>query len=212
MLIRTFTINVLKSNVKVQQLNLSTNIVVLMLVYGIIGGFGFGMIYLPAVVIVGYYFESKRSLATGIAVCGSGMGSLALPPLANYIMSYFGSWTSVVLAFGLLCFSCTGFGCLMKPLNLEEENDDDEKNDNNKKGTSTKDMFNWKLLTNPNLVLLCLCHGLGNLGTFVPYFFLPNMANLRGITKENSDYLLSVIGIGLFNKYKYVGRHIGSNF
>ena len=183
-----------------------------MLVYGIIGGFGFGMIYLPAVVIVGYYFESKRSLATGIAVCGSGMGSLALPPLANYIMSYFGSWTSVVLAFGLLCFSCTGFGCLMKPLNLEEENDDDEKNDNNKKGTSTKDMFNWKLLTNPNLVLLCLCHGLGNLGTFVPYFFLPNMANLRGITKENSDYLLSVIGIGLFNKYKYVGRHIGSNF
>ena len=182
-----------------------------MLVYGIIGGFGFGMIYLPAVVIVGYYFESKRSLATGIAVCGSGMGSLALPPLANYIMSYFGSWTSVVLAFGLLCFSCTGFGCLMKPLNLEEENDDDEKNDNNKKGTSTKDMFNWKLLTNPNLVLLCLCHGLGNLGTFVPYFFLPNMANLRGITKENSDYLLSVIGIGLFNKYKYVGRHIGSN-
>ena len=199
-----------------------------MLVYGIIGGFGFGMIYLPAVVIVGYYFESKRSLATGIAVCGSGMGSLALPPLANYIMSYFASWTSVVLAFGLLCFSCTGFGCLMKPLNLGEENDDDEKNDNNEKGTSTilesnqevdvksitstKDMFNWKLLTNPNLVLLCLCHGLGNLGTFVPYFFLPNMANLRGITKENSDYLLSVIGIGLFNKYKYVGRHIGSNF
>ena len=198
-----------------------------MLVYGIIGGFGFGMIYLPAVVIVGYYFESKRSLATGIAVCGSGMGSLALPPLANYIMSYFGSWTSVVLAFGLLCFSCTGFGCLMKPLNLEEENDDDEKNDNNEKGTSTilesnqevdvksitstKDMFNWKLLTNPNLVLLCLCHGLGNLGTFVPYFFLPNMANLRGITKENSDYLLSIIGIGLF-LYTYVGRHIVSNF
>ena len=194
-----------------------------MLVYGIIGGFGFGMIYLPAVVIVGYYFESKRSLATGIAVCGSGMGSLALPPLANYIMSYLGSWTSVVLAFGLLCFSCTGFGCLMKPLNLEEENDDDEKNDNNEKGTSTilesnqevdvksitstKDMFNWKLLTNPNLVLLCLCHGLGNLGTFVPYFFLPNMANLRGITKENSDYLLSIIGIGLF-LCKYVGRHI----
>ena len=197
-----------------------------MLVYGIIGGFGFGMIYLPAVVIVGYYFESKRSLATGIAVCGSGMGSLALPPLANYIMSYFGSWTSVVLAFGLLCFSCTGFGCLMKPLNLEEENDDDEKNDNNKKGTSTilesnqevdvksitstKDMFNWKLLTNPNLILLCLCHGLGNLGTFVPYFFLPNMANLRGITKENSDYLLSIIRV--FHCAKSVYFYLYSDF
>lgn len=44
----------------------------LMVTYGIIGGFGFGLIYLPAVVAVGYYFETKRSLATGIAVCGSG--------------------------------------------------------------------------------------------------------------------------------------------
>lgn len=51
----------------------STSIGTLMITYGIIGGFGFGLIYLPAVVAVGYYFETKRSLATGIAVCGSGM-------------------------------------------------------------------------------------------------------------------------------------------
>jgi len=42
-------------------------------------GVGFGLIYLPAVVCVGYYFESKRALATGIAVCGSGI--LRLKPL-----------------------------------------------------------------------------------------------------------------------------------
>ena len=39
-----------------------------MLTYGVIGGFGLGLIYLPAVVAVGYYFESKRALATGISV------------------------------------------------------------------------------------------------------------------------------------------------
>lgn len=50
----------------------STSVNMLMLTYGILGGFGFGLIYLPAVVAVGYYFETKRSLATGIAVCGSG--------------------------------------------------------------------------------------------------------------------------------------------
>lgn len=32
----------------------------LMLVYGFFGGLGFGLIYLPAVVCVGYYFETKR--------------------------------------------------------------------------------------------------------------------------------------------------------
>ena len=50
------------------------------------GGFGLGMIYLPSIVIVGYYFESKRALATGIAVCGSGVGSIILPLLSNFIL------------------------------------------------------------------------------------------------------------------------------
>ena len=35
------------------------------LLYGVLGGFGLGLIYLPAVVAVGYYFDSKRALATG---------------------------------------------------------------------------------------------------------------------------------------------------
>ena len=44
---------------------ISPNVPVLMLTYGVMGGFGLGLIYLPAVVAVGYYFESKRALATG---------------------------------------------------------------------------------------------------------------------------------------------------
>ena len=35
------------------------------MLYGVLGGFGLGLIYLPAVVAVGYYFDSKRALATG---------------------------------------------------------------------------------------------------------------------------------------------------
>ena len=46
---------------------LSPNVPILMLTYGVIGGFGLGLIYLPAVICVGYYFESKRALATGIS-------------------------------------------------------------------------------------------------------------------------------------------------
>ena len=32
------------------------------------------MMYLPSIVIVGFYFDKKRSLATGISVCGSSIG------------------------------------------------------------------------------------------------------------------------------------------
>ena len=100
---------------------LSPNIHVLMISYGIIGGFGVGMIYLPSVIIVGYYFESKRSLATGIATCGSGVGSFVVPPLANYILTQFESWISVFIMFGVMCFSCSIFGSLMKPLDSEKD-------------------------------------------------------------------------------------------
>ncbi|KAB7502770.1 Monocarboxylate transporter 12, partial [Armadillidium nasatum] len=59
----------------------ATSVPYLMVTQGCIAGFGFGLIYLPAVVAVGYYFESKRALATGIAVCGSGVGTMIFPPL-----------------------------------------------------------------------------------------------------------------------------------
>ncbi len=38
-------------------------------------GIGFGLVYVPAIVAVGYYFDEKRSLAMGIAVCGTGLGN-----------------------------------------------------------------------------------------------------------------------------------------
>ena len=38
---------------------------VLMLLYSIVAGTGLGLMYVPAVVAVGYYFEKKRAFATG---------------------------------------------------------------------------------------------------------------------------------------------------
>ncbi|VBB35587.1 unnamed protein product, partial [Acanthocheilonema viteae] len=48
---------------------------------------GFGLIYLPSIVTVGYYFEKKRSIATGIAVAGSGVGTFVLPPLCIVLIN-----------------------------------------------------------------------------------------------------------------------------
>lgn len=48
----------------------------LFLLYGVVGGIGFGMIYVPAVIAVGFYFDNKRALATGLAICGSGKSTV----------------------------------------------------------------------------------------------------------------------------------------
>ena len=64
---------------------LSPNIPVMMLTYGVLGGLGLGLIYLPAIVSVGFYFERRRALATGISVCGSGVGAFVMAPLVRWV-------------------------------------------------------------------------------------------------------------------------------
>lgn len=41
--------------------------------------------YLPGMVMVGYYFERKRALATGLACCGSGIGAIVFAPLSSFL-------------------------------------------------------------------------------------------------------------------------------
>lgn len=88
---------------------------ILILTYGIVAGFGFGMMYLPAIVIVGYYFEKRRALATGIAVCGSGIGMFILAPVSDWLLQEFGLKGSLLILAGfvlngVLC------GALFRPL------------------------------------------------------------------------------------------------
>lgn len=72
-------------------------------------GIGFGLIYLPAVVCVGYYFETKRSLATGIAVCGSGFGTFAFAPLATMLLENFTWQTSNLILAGMILSCAVSF-------------------------------------------------------------------------------------------------------
>ena len=48
----------------------SVNVPMLM-VFSVLGGLGLGLMYVPAVTAVGYWFDKKRSLVTGISTCGS---------------------------------------------------------------------------------------------------------------------------------------------
>lgn len=75
------------------------NVETLFLTFGIMAGFGLSLCYVAAVVIVAYYFEKKRSLATGISVCGSGIGTFIFAPLTHVLLDEYG-WrgTTLILA------------------------------------------------------------------------------------------------------------------
>ena len=80
-----------------------------------ITGFGLGMIYLPSIVMAGYYFEKKRALATGIAVCGSGIGTFIFAPLAKYLLDEF-DWKNALLVISGIILQSAICGMLMRPL------------------------------------------------------------------------------------------------
>jgi len=72
---------------------------------------GFALMYLPAIVSVGLYFEKKRAFAMGIAVSGTGVGTCVLPYIMDEIV-HTRSWLTYpsallveagIIFFGLLC-------------------------------------------------------------------------------------------------------------
>uniref|UniRef100_A0AC35U2J7 MFS domain-containing protein n=1 Tax=Rhabditophanes sp. KR3021 TaxID=114890 RepID=A0AC35U2J7_9BILA len=83
----------------------ATNIYYVMVFAGAVTGVGFGFIYCPAIVIVTMYFEKYRALATGIAVCGAGVGTAIFSPLQEWIISNY-SWQAALrinAGFTMLC-------------------------------------------------------------------------------------------------------------
>ena len=61
----------------------ASSIALLYVSIGLCTGIGFGLIYLPAIVSVSMYFEKRRAFATGIAVCGSGLGTFIMAPVTK---------------------------------------------------------------------------------------------------------------------------------
>ncbi|XP_067933109.1 monocarboxylate transporter 12-like [Watersipora subatra] len=82
----------------------------------IIQGLGYGMMILPAVIELGYYFEKKRAIAMGIATAGAGVGMMVMAPIIEYIHKTM-DWRGAHWIYaGLLIHGCA-LGALLKPLN-----------------------------------------------------------------------------------------------
>jgi len=52
--------------------------------------------FMAAMVIVGFYFEKRRSIAATLAMCGSGVGMSTVAPLVTYLLEEF-EWEQVLL-------------------------------------------------------------------------------------------------------------------
>ncbi len=66
----------------------------LYLFYGILAGIGLSGVYVPPISTVARWFIKRRGLMTGIAMAGIGIGTMIMPPIANWLISSYGWRTS----------------------------------------------------------------------------------------------------------------------
>ena len=149
----------------VEQLN------ILYITYGVVFGFGTALAYLPTLVMVGQYFEKRRSLATGIATCGSNTGALSLAIVQEVMLKNHG-WRNVFRfngCFALLVIIC---GVIFRPFIPEQPA--------TKPMVATMD-FRKKirlLMRQKKFILWCVGSTVGTFGYFIPHVHLVSKTSL----------------------------------
>ncbi|XP_051010182.1 monocarboxylate transporter 14 isoform X2 [Acomys russatus] len=81
----------------------------------LIVGLGSGMAYLPAVVMVGRYFQKRRALAQGLSTTGTGFGTFLMTVLLKYLCAEYG-WRNAMFIQGAVSLNLCVCGALMRPL------------------------------------------------------------------------------------------------
>lgn len=83
--------------------------------FGFVAGFGLSIGYVNSLVVVAYYFEKKRSMATGLAVCGSGIGTFLFAPFLEFLIDEYG-WRGSFIILSAVTLNLVVCGALMRPL------------------------------------------------------------------------------------------------
>ncbi|KHN86540.1 Monocarboxylate transporter 14 [Toxocara canis] len=81
----------------------------------LLAGIGFGMIYLPAIVIVNQYFEKRRAFALGLAVCGSGIGTTVFSQIFPFLLRLNNNnWRTFLMNVAVIVLLCILCGLCFK--------------------------------------------------------------------------------------------------
>ena len=80
-----------------------------------IPGFGNGLVQLPKLIAVSYWFERRRGTATSLALMADGFGSLALSPFFVFCFAYYGYQGTLLILAGFTLQYCISGALYRKP-------------------------------------------------------------------------------------------------
>lgn len=159
----------------------STELWHLYVTQGFITGIGYSLAFIAGVSVVGQWFTTKRGLATGIAVAGSGLGQFGISLSTGALLLHF-NWRITLRYLALIDF----FGLIICSLFIRRCIP-----------CYTRDSKESGLVyfKDRNFVLLYFSGFFCLLGLFMPYTHLPKYAQLHGISVQKSILMLSIMGV-----------------
>jgi MFS family permease len=163
--------------------------------YGFGVGVGVGLSYVPVVGAVQRWFVRRRGFASGLAVSGIGVGTLAVPPLASFLIGSVG-WREAYLVLGVAA-AVLGAGVALlienEPRGIGPDGDPvrSDAGPTPATGTSVHDAVRSRRFI--GLYAACL---ICSFGVFVPFVHLVPYALDHGIPRASAVLLLGVIGLG----------------
>src|SRR5215469_7832222 len=151
-------------------------------------GFGLGLAvcYTPAVAAVQPWFNRNRGVASGIALSGTGLGTLVMPILAKWLIESEG-WRAavIVIGFGVAAFGFMSANWIRRPPGLSAPS-----------SLPCSPASLWKLAEEPTFRRLYVAGFLSSLVLLVPIVHLIPHAVRAGVRPHEAAWLISILGLG----------------
>ncbi|XP_068455398.1 monocarboxylate transporter 12-B [Clinocottus analis] len=199
----------------------STSLELLYLTMGVLTGLGFALCYTPAMALVGCYFRRRRALAYGVAVSGSGIGTLVLAPAVQLLIEAY-SWRGALLVLSALVANLCVCGALLRPIGRQDGEEEAELGGEEaepageekpgfvssrdaelavspappaqrRRGFLSGQEFRFLLL--PGFLVLAASFLLLASGCSVPFVYLVPYALSVGVRRQRAALLMSLLGV-----------------
>ena len=178
---------------------LVNDLISLNLIMGFMTSCGLAMVYIPAYLIISFYFDKTRALATGIAVSGSGLGLFVLSPLSEYLIDLY-EWRDTCFLFGAISSHLFISACLFRSIKNGSSNKPstnelqiEEHNDKMSKWSKFKHEF-IKIYSTKTFLITNLSYFILAFTIIAPYNFLPIHIESNNLI-DPSSLSISLIGI-----------------
>lgn len=165
--------------------------------YGLGIGIGVGFSYVPAIGTVQRWFQAKRGQASGWAVAGIGIGTMAAPPAAAFAIEHLG-WRGTYVLFGIIVLALGALATVLlraspAAMGLQP---DGAKGQVAAMSGPPAGMDLRAVLRHRAFWLLYVAGALNCIGTFVPFVHLAPFAMDQGLSRTEGVWLVGLIGVG----------------